>query len=174
MFTGSVVQDITADGWILNKLPEKLSYAGPVQSIGNQIGVIISFSVFLMIEQFVTFNQWNIIMISALLVTNLVIVFAVSEGKSDENYNTFKVAKLIIRKVLTLHHFRYLAVILPIIFLAAATIFNGKLFYIQLQGRDHRPKTIFHILLRSVLIREKEHNFSRDKIGEIELYMSPL
>ena len=143
MYTGSVVQDITADGWILNKLPEKLSYAGPVQSIGNQIGVLIGFSIFLMVEKFVTFNQWIVVIISALLITNLVIVFAVSEGKSDENVNTFKVVKLIIRKVITLHHFRYLAIILPTIFLAAATVFYGGLFYIQLQGRDQHLSVEF-------------------------------
>ena len=157
MFTGSVVQDITADGWILNKLPQKLKYAGPIQSLGTQVGTLISFSVYSMVETNVdwfTFKEWMIIVISALVITNTVIVCAVSEGeeKLDDDVSTVKVLTLILRKVKSVPYFWQLGITMFVLCLSFATVYNSKLFAIQLQ----------------------EHNFSRDQIGKIELYLAPL
>ena len=157
MFTGSVVQDITADGWILNKLPQKLKYAGPIQSLGTQVGTLISFSVYSMLEsnfEWFTFKEWMIIVICALIITNTVIVCAVSEGeeKLDDNVSTVKVLTLILRKVKSVPYFWQLGVTMFVLCLSFATVYNSKLFNIQLQ----------------------EHEFNRDQIGKIELYLAPL
>merc|ERR1712106_984369 len=44
VFTGSAIQDVTADGWVLERLSsENVRFAGPVQSLGIQLGVAVGF-----------------------------------------------------------------------------------------------------------------------------------
>ena len=97
MYTGSVIQDITADGWILNKLPDKLTYAGPIQSLGTKIGILFGFSIFSIIEwaaPWFSFNHWMISVATALIVTNIVILTFVTEG--DESKDLFKNSQLFV------------------------------------------------------------------------------
>ena len=95
-----------------------------------------------------------LILIFVLMTTNFVILCFVDEGRSDtdEIPATLSVVKLVARKVIRLDHIRKLAIIFVTYCMCAATIFHGKLFYIQLQ----------------------EKGFTRSEIGKIELYLAPL
>ena len=88
----SVIQDITADGWILNKLSDKLTYAGPIQSLGTKVGILMGFSIFSIAERAIegfTFNKWMIMMAYTLIATNMIILAFVSEG-ADDSKEKFK------------------------------------------------------------------------------------
>ena len=150
-----MIQDITADGWILNKLPEKLTYAGPIQSLGTKIGILMGFSIYSIIEKAIpwfSFNHWIIGVVTTLVLTNIVILICVSEGDEAKDFTTLNVVKIVLKKVIRLRHIRQLALTLLVLCLATATTFHGKLFYIQLQ----------------------EQNFTRGQVGQIELYLAPL
>lgn len=45
------ISDVTADGWILERLSaENLRFAGPVQSLGIKIGILIGFPAYMLLE----------------------------------------------------------------------------------------------------------------------------
>ena len=153
----TLAQDITADSWILNKLPKHLKWAGPIQSSGTKVGLLLGFSIFSILEEvftWVTLKSWILTIIVCLLVTNFIILAFVEEGHSEQNQvpATFSTVKLIAKKMVKLVYIRKLAPMFVTIQLCAATIFHGKLFYIQLQDKG----------------------FTRSEIGKIELYLAPL
>ena len=102
----------------------------------------------------VTLKSWIVTIIVCLLVTNFLILAFVEEGQTEQNEvpATFSTVKLIAKKMIKLKHIRKLAVMFVTIQLCAATVFHGKLFYIQLQDKG----------------------LTRSEIGKIELYLAPL
>ena len=115
----------------------------------------MGFSIYSIIEKAIpwfTFNHWIIGVVTALVVTNIVILICVAEGDESKDFTTLNVVKIVLKKVIRLRHIRQLALTLLVLCLATATTFHGKLFYIQLQ----------------------EQNFTRSQVGQIELYLAPL
>ena len=87
LYTGAAIQDVTADGWILERLSsENLRFAGPVQSLGIKMGVIIGFSGFTMLEKkltFVTLPNWFLLVACALTISCFFIIFCVTEKEPN-------------------------------------------------------------------------------------------
>lgn len=83
--------DVTADGWILERLSaQNLRFAGPIQSLGIKLGVLIGFPGFMLLESkfaWVTLPNYFLAMSVMLLISLIVIVFLVAEtvsGKSKD------------------------------------------------------------------------------------------
>ena len=71
-----------------------MTYAGPIQSLGTKIGILMGFSIFSIVERAFeefTFNKWMIIMACTLIVTNMIILAFVSEG-ADDSKEKYKLA----------------------------------------------------------------------------------
>ena len=84
--------DVTADGWILERLSaQNLRFAGPIQSLGVKLGVLIGFPGFMLLESkfpWVTLPNYFLAMSVILLVSVVIIVFLVAEnvpGKLEGN-----------------------------------------------------------------------------------------
>ena len=75
--------DVTADGWILERLSsENLRFAGPVQSLGIKLGILVGFSGFMMLEskfEWVTLPNYFLGLACAIALSVFVIIFFVSE-----------------------------------------------------------------------------------------------
>ena len=91
LYTGAAIQDVTADGWILEKLSsENLRFAGPVQSLGIKMGFIIGFSGFTILEKkldFVTLPNWFLMVAIALTLSCFLIIFCVTEKEPNRCTN---------------------------------------------------------------------------------------
>lgn len=84
-----LISDVTADGWILERLSsENLRFAGPVQSLGIKLGILVGFSGFMMLEskfEWVTLPNYFFGLACAIAASVLVIIFFISETKDHED-----------------------------------------------------------------------------------------
>ena len=83
--TDRLISDVTADGWILERLSdENLRFAGPVQSLGIKLGIMVGFSGFMMLESrfaWITLTNYFLGLACAIAFSVFVIIFFVSETK---------------------------------------------------------------------------------------------
>ena len=83
--TFSLVLDVTADGWILERLSaENLRFAGPVQSLGIKIGILIGFPAYMLLESsfdWITLPKYYLGMTCLLLLSIVFILFFTDETR---------------------------------------------------------------------------------------------
>lgn len=156
MYTGAAIQDVTTDGWILERLsPENVRFAGPVQSLGIKLGVAFGFSFFTMLEnkfELVTLTNWFFLVACLLVLSCVLILFCVDElsetceavelQEKDElkpmsndvqHLSPWSITKTLIGELFFKRNIRIFALVIFIFCISKGTIAHGNLFSIKIQ-----------------------------------------
>ena len=175
VFTGSAIQDVTADGWVLERLSsENVRFAGPVQSLGIQLGVAVGFSCFTMLEnklELVTMTNWFLFVSCSLVLSCMLILFCVDETTEEleaveltekdelkpvsdevEKLSPWSITKSLIGEMIFKRNLQLFALVIFVICIPKATVTHGSLFGLQIQ----------------------DLGFNRALIGQISLTLIPL
>jgi len=85
---GSAIQDVTTDGWVLNKLHvDNVKYAGPIQSLGIKCGMLFGFAIFTELEklELMTLPNWFLTVAILIGISTIFILLFVPEVRQDKS-----------------------------------------------------------------------------------------